>query len=183
MRHADPLQHPGHQRRVGQCAQRDRHDDCDEYRQQHQQVGQLGAHEVLLLDALIPHLAQRLTQIRDPAQSGPGRGRQADHTHRRAGLDRRIHQADQLLAEVTGNCCPDPVFDIGQQVRLAREHEAAGREADHQQREQREDREVGDARGVEITLDVLVAPSGPDRMVEPVMASPQSIQATRFGRF
>ena len=91
---------------------------------------------------------------------------------------------DQLLAKIAG--LTDDLMlclDVGEQMGLAGQHEAGDRETDHEQREQREDGEVGDARRVEVALAVLVALLRPHHVVEPAEAGSQPIQNARFGRF
>ncbi len=88
---------------------------------------------------------------------------QTDHADGAAGGDRRIHQLDQLSAEVAGDRRPDPVLDLVHQLGPAGQQETTGGEADHQQWEQREDGEVGDARGVEVALGVVVTLLGQHR--------------------
>ena len=147
------------------------------------EIGQLGADEPRRLVAhQAPHLAQRLAQVGHPAQPRPRGGGKADDADRGARLDRRVHQVDQLLTEIAGHLRFDLRRDLGEQFGIARQHEAGGGEADHEQRKQREDREVGDTGRVEVALAVLVALLRPHDVVEPAVPRPQAVQDARFGR-
>ena len=89
------------------------------------------------------------------------------------------------------SCCPrspdtvDLILlgDVGEQIRLAGEDEPGDRESDHQQRKEREDGEVGDARGVEVALAVLIALLRAHDVVEPLVPRAEAVQDSRFGRF
>ena len=178
-----PFQHLFHHACTAQHGQRDGEGQREKQAHHGGQIRQLGADESLcLLPHQAPHLTQRLTQVRHPAQARPRGSDEPDDPDRGARVDGRLHQLDQLLADVAGDRRLDLLLDFGEQVGPVRQDEAADRESDHQQWEQREDREVRDARGVEVALAVLVPLLGPHHVVEPLVPFAQTIQNSRFGR-
>ena len=133
---------------------------------------------------LSPHLAERRTQPLHPQQSDVERGGQADHTDRRARVNGSVHQADDLFTELAGYRRLDPAVDLGQPIGPAGQHEADHREANHQHRKHREDGEVGDAGGVEVTLALVIALLRAHRVVQPGVPAAQPLERShhRAGR-
>ncbi len=102
---------------------------------------------------MCPHLAQRFPQVPHQPRPHPGRGRQADHPDRRACIDRRIHQVDQLLSHRTGDRGIAIAPERGQQ--LGRRDSAVHRETDRSQRKYRKDRVVNLVRPQDCRCDRL----------------------------
>ena len=179
----DPAQHLFHQRHVAQRREHQGQQDRDERRHQHHRVGEFGPHKSRRLAAVgAPHLAQGLAQVVHPPQSGPQCGGEADDADGGARRDRRIHQLHDLLSQVAVDDRFDPVLDPFEQLGPPGQDETTGGEADHQDREHREDGEVRDAGGVEVALAVVVALLGPQDVVEPRHSGPHPVEEAGLGR-
>ena len=87
-----------------------------------------------------------------PAQARPRRGGQTDDADRRARVDRRIHQLDQLLTQRTGHRGLILSSIVLSSSRPPRQHKSDRRETDHQQGEQRENRVVREPGREEVAL-------------------------------
>ncbi|COU85306.1 Uncharacterised protein [Mycobacterium tuberculosis] len=130
---------------------------------------------------MCPHLAQRFPQVPHPAQAHPGRGRQTDHPDRRACIDRRIHQVDQLLSHRTGDRGADALLERGQQLRTTRQRESTHPETDHQQRKYRKDRVVGESGRKKTAVAIVKARERTHDMVQPPEPGPQPVKHPWLG--
>ena len=97
-------------------------------------------------------------------------------------IDCRIHQVDHLLPKAPGTAALTllsiPVSTSGRRDST----NPPTAETDHQQREQREDRVVGQAGREEVALAFVEAVVGAHRVVEPSEPCPQPIQDSWFAR-
>ena len=171
----DPVQD-----RVGETAHdtrdADRHDHHEPHDTEHNQVESLADHEAaLLLLRDLERVLERLTQTRQPPESGVEQQGQADQTRLDLGaLD--LVEADLAGRRVVGDDPRKELLDGRGEV-LARVGEDARDIADHgeaegQDREEREEAEVGDRSGENVALHLGVVLKRRQQVVEDGVSRP-----------
>ena len=135
--------------------------------QQHQQTDERDQVRELLCDevsaALIgvqrPHRRDTGAQVVHPPQTRPQRSQQTDTGDSTTLIDRRFHDLVDHLTGVALHRIRDLLLQLIHQIRARRQDETDACEKEHDQREDRQHREVGDAGGE------LVATFRPEALV------------------
>ena len=135
---------------------------------EHEQVADLRHEEVVLRRRAAPHRVDRRAQVADPAEPGEQDADQADDADAGAVVDRGLDRRPAASCRTSpGTFVGDVVEQALLRCRVRVQHEAGDRHREQQQREQRQEAEVGDRGGVLVAVVALQQLPGRDDVAQP----------------